>query len=79
MKYVYMPRSIEAPEHLYVGKTADLKERPRRHNAGESVHTWKFRPWKLKGYIAFPDHAKADKFELYLKSGSGRAFAKRHF
>jgi hypothetical protein len=30
-------------------------------------------------YLAFSDYEKADKFEAYLKSGSGRAFAKRHF
>ena len=79
MKYVYMLQSSEMPETFYVGKTVDLKERLRQHNADESAHTRKFRPWKLEGYIAFTDHAKADKFELYLKSGSGRAFAKRHF
>ena len=79
MKYVYMLQSIDTPEGFYVGKTTDLEERIRQHNAGESAHTRKFRPWKLEGYIAFSDHAKAEKFELYLKSGSGRSFAKRHF
>ena len=29
--------------------------------------------------IEFPDEARAVRFERYLKSGSGRAFAKRHF
>jgi putative endonuclease len=29
--------------------------------------------------IAFSDEARAIRFERYLKSGSGRAFAKRHF
>jgi hypothetical protein len=33
----------------------------------------------LVTYLAFEDHAKADAFESYLKSASGRAFAKRHF
>ena len=79
MKYVYMLTSIEAPENHYVGAAIDLKRRVQQHNAGESVHTRKFRPWKLEGYIAFSDHAKADKFERNLKTGSGRAFAKRHF
>jgi len=79
MKYVYMLRSIDTPENYYVGATGELKERLRQHNAGESIHTRKFKPWRVEGYIAFSDHSKADKFERYLKSGSGRAFAKRHF
>ena len=29
--------------------------------------------------IGFADRSKALRFETYLKSGSGRAFAKRHF
>ena len=35
------------------------------------------RPWRLKTYIAFSDEAQAIAFEKYLKSGSGRAFAKK--
>jgi len=79
MKYVYMLQSIEAPDNFYVGAAVDLKQRLRQHNAGESVHTRKFKPWRVEGYIAFSDHAKPDRFERYLKTGSGRAFAKRHF
>ena len=29
--------------------------------------------------MAFSDEKRAIRFERYLKSGSGRAFAKRHF
>jgi hypothetical protein len=29
--------------------------------------------------LEFPDESRAARFEKYLKSGSGRAFAKRHF
>ena len=46
--------------------------------AGKSSHTSKFRPWKLKTYIAFTDRAKAGAFERYLKSGSGHSFAPKH-
>jgi len=35
-----------------------------------------FRPWRIKSYVAFADEARAIAFEKYLKSGSGRAFAK---
>src|SRR5271165_2889966 len=44
-----------------------------------SSHAAKFRPWKLKLYIAFESKESALAFEQYLKSGSGRAFCKRHF
>jgi predicted GIY-YIG superfamily endonuclease len=48
-----------------------------KHNAGEVPHTAKFRPWRLKTYDAFSDEQQAFAFEKYLKSGYGRAFAKR--
>jgi putative endonuclease len=74
-----MLQSIAFPERYYIGTTLDLKRRFDEHNQGFSPHTKKFAPWKLVGYIAFSDHEKADKFEAYLKTASGRAFAKRHF
>ncbi len=79
MKYVYMLQSEAFPHRHYVGSTQNLKKRFDEHNKGHSPHTKKFAPWKLLGYMAFSDHGKADKFEAYLKTGSGRAFAKRHF
>ncbi len=79
MKYVYVLRSSSFPDRYYTGCTVNLKERLDQHNKGESIHTKKFTPWELIEYIAFSDHKKADKFETYLKTCSGRTFAKRHF
>ena len=79
MMYVYVLESLHEQGRFYVGITEDLKSRLKEHNAGEVFHTTKFKPWKLKNYIAFDDHKKAHEFEKYLKSGSGRAFTKRHF
>ena len=79
MRYVYVLQSLSMPERHYVGGTNDLKRRFAEHNGGQSIHTNKFKPWKLVTYVAFSDHDKADKFEAYLKTGSGRAFAKKHF
>jgi putative endonuclease len=76
--YVYLVESVSAQGERYLGMTIDLKQRLREHNAGESSHTSKFRPWKLKTYIAFTDRAKAEALEHYLKSGSGHAFARKH-
>jgi len=77
--YVYILVSESSPARHYVGLTDDLKDRRRRHNAGEVAHTGKYRPWKVQVAIAFNDRAKAAQFEIYLKSHSGRSFAKRHF
>jgi putative endonuclease len=75
MKYVYILESLDS-EHFYVGITDDLRARLTKHNAGEVTHTSKYRPWKLRTYIAFSDEKRAFAFERYLKSASGRAFAK---
>lgn len=76
MKYVYILES-ETGGHFYVGITDDLPERFRAHNAGHVTHTSKFRPWRLRTYVAFSDEARALAFERYLKSASGRAFASK--
>jgi predicted GIY-YIG superfamily endonuclease len=78
MHYVYLLRSISFPDQRYVGATASLKARIQAHNAGQSVHTSKYKPWDVVAYFAFQDEQKAIAFEKYLKSGSGRAFANKH-
>ena len=79
MFYVYILQSSGERERFYQGVTRDLKARLDLHNAGHVSHTSKFKPWTIKNYFAFEDEQKAYAFERYLKSGSGRAFAKRHF
>ena len=78
MFYVYILRSERQPRQTYVGSTADLRTRLTEHNSGKSIHTNKFKPWKLEAYVALKRKEAADRFERYLKTGSGRAFAKRH-
>ncbi len=79
MYYTYVLESEAKPGVRYIGHTSDLKQRISNHNSGKSAHTAKLRPWKLKLYIAFEDLEHARRFERYLKSGSGHAFATRHF
>jgi putative endonuclease len=79
MHYVYILESIATPGHYYVGYTTNLRERVRKLQAEVSSHAAKYRPWKLKAYFAFETGDIARRFEQYLKSGSGRAFCKRHF
>lgn len=76
MKYVYILKSTDG-DHFYVGATDDLRARLAAHNAGAVPHTSKFRPWHVKTYVAFSDAEQAIHFEKYLKSPSGRAFAKK--
>jgi putative endonuclease len=76
MKYVYILQSLADAEHFYTGITVDVDERLLRHNSGAVTHTSRFRPWRVKTFVAFSDENRAMAFEKYLKSGSGRAFAK---
>ena len=77
MKYVYILQSIDRPDRFYTGMTDNLEERLKGHNARQVSHTSKFAPWRLKTYIAFSDEIQALAFEKYLKTASGRAFAKK--
>lgn len=74
--YVYILRCHDGD--LYTGCTHNLKERFHRHPQGWVPATQARRPVQLLWCCAFPDRSKAFDFEKYLKSGSGRAFAKKH-
>jgi predicted GIY-YIG superfamily endonuclease len=76
---VYVLRSATNPDRHYVGLTSSVNRRLAWHNAGQNVHTVRNRPWHVLVHIEFQDEKVARKFERYLKSGSGRAFAKHHF
>ena len=76
MYYVYILKCVDGKP--YTGCTNDLKERIKRHSAGYVPATKPRLPIKLANYVAFEDKYKAFKFEKYLKSGSGRAFLKKH-
>ena len=75
--YVYILRSQADGERYYTGFTENLDARLAAHNAGQCEHTSKFRPWVIKTAVAFTDREQALAFERYLKSPSGRAFAKK--
>lgn len=75
--YVYILVSEKHPDRYYIGLTDDLAERLATHNRGHVTHTARYLPWRIKTAIAFHDRQKAAEFERYLKSPSGRAFAKK--
>jgi len=75
--YVCILQLKIATDRFYTGFTQDLENRIKDHNSGKYPHTSKFNPWRIKTAIAFTDRQKAMDFERYLKTKSGRAFAKK--
>ena len=75
--YVYILKSEKHPEHFYTGFTENLENRLNYHNGWQCPHSSKYKPWRMKTAIAFTDRQKALAFERYLKTPSGRAFAKK--
>ena len=78
-RFVYILRSVNDPTRRYIGLTADVSTRLSAHNAGQNPSTVQARPWMLDVCLEFRTEQTAVRFERYLKSGSGHAFAKRHF
>ncbi|MBN1168943.1 GIY-YIG nuclease family protein [Candidatus Woesebacteria bacterium] len=73
--YAYILRSSKS-KIFYYGHTGKSPEvRMKEHNSGIMKSTKPHRPWKLVWYCAFETLKQAKDFELYLKSGSGKAFA----
>lgn len=77
--YVYILVSETDDGLHYTGITDDLNARLVEHNRGKCPHTAKHTPWRIETAVAFRSEAKARSFERYLKMGSGREFARRHF
>lgn len=78
-RFVYILRNGSQPPRHYTGVTGDVAARLTDHNNGGCRHTSTGRPWRVDVIIEFGDEERAVAFERYLKSGSGCAFAKRHF
>jgi predicted GIY-YIG superfamily endonuclease len=78
-RFVYVLASESDAEQYYIGVTSNVTGRLTAHNAGDSPQTRKHGPWRLVVALAFATEERALQFERYLKSGPGRAFAKRHF
>lgn len=78
-RFVYVLRNADTIPRFYVGVTSNVRGRLDDHNSGRCPHTSQHRPWRLHVVMAFTDEASAIRFERYLKSGSGRPFAKKYF
>ena len=78
MKIVYIIQS-QKDLSVYSGNTNDFQDRLKRHNSGQVYSTKNRIPWKHVCHIIFDNNQSAYDFERYLKTGSGRAFIKKHF
>jgi putative endonuclease len=78
-RFVYVLESKVTPERHDSGLSSNVSTRLTLHNDGLSMHSSTHRPWRLLVSIEFAEEGTAIAFERYLKSGSGRAFARRHF
>lgn len=69
--YIYILLSLK-DKKLYIGFTADLKNRLKEHAAGKVRSTKDRRPLKLIHYEYFVNKADAKAREIFFKSGFGR-------
>lgn len=76
MYYVYLLKLFN--NEIYTGSCKDIKKRFEDHTERSVISTKPFRPVKLVYYCAFSTKTQALKFEMYLKSGSGKAFRNKH-
>lgn len=79
MFYLYIIRSLIYKNKIYVGFITDLQNRLDAHNSSDCIHTSKYKPWQIVTSVSFNNKQQELKFEKYLKSGSGRAFALKRF
>jgi putative endonuclease len=73
MHHVYVLRSA-TDDGLYIGYSANLRQRFRQHIQGSALATSYRGPWTLIYYEAYVEQADALGRERYLKSGAGRKF-----
>jgi putative endonuclease len=78
-RFVSVLKSVTEPTQYYVGVTSNVAARLAARNTASSPHTANHRPWRTLAVIEFDEEVPAVMFERYLKTGSGREFARRHF
>jgi putative endonuclease len=74
--YVYILKCNNGK--IYTGCTSNLQIRLKNHSDGEVTATKNYLQFDLSTYVCFSNKYLAFNFEKYLKSGSGRAFSKKH-
>ena len=74
--YIYILQSQIESERFYIGRTKNLRGRLSSHNAGNVRHT-RWKPWRVKTYVAVLDSALGIALERYFKSSAGGVFIKK--
>lgn len=75
--HVYILRSESDSKEIHVAYARNPEARLKDHNAGMFQQTARWIPWSIAWDGAFPDKEKALKFEAYLKTAPGKAFANK--
>ena len=75
MYYVYVLQS-KIDKNIYIGYTADLKNRFKAHNSGKVKSTKSRIPFNLIYYEAYKNKEDATKREYFLKTHQQRDFLK---
>ena len=65
--FVYVLKNPE--DQLYIGSTANLDARVRRHQEGKAGWTHSRGPWELVYFETFPSRSEAVRRERHLKTG----------
>jgi putative endonuclease len=71
MYYVYVLLST-VDSRLYIGKTADLKNRVKRHNSGYVKSTKAYRPWRLVYFEAYASNKDVGVRKMQLKQHAAK-------
>jgi len=77
MWYVYFLQLKN--DDIYVGSTNNLRQRLPMREKGLVRSTREYRPLCLRAYAAVDSELRARQLEIYFKSGSGKAIAKKRF
>ncbi|HEY9184811.1 MAG TPA: GIY-YIG nuclease family protein [Salegentibacter sp.] len=64
----------EKPSRYYVGQTANIEDRLKRHNAGRVISTKNGMPWKLVKQFPVEGRSEALKLERKIKKRGAERF-----
>ena len=76
MFFTYVLQS-KKNSNLYIGYSADLKNRLEEHNLGKNISTKPFIPWFVIYYEACLNEEDARRRENYFKTSQGQRLLKR--
>ena len=76
--FIYLLESVNFKKY-YVGKTSDLEERIKRHNAGYEKATGPYIPYKLISFIEVDNDSDATRLERMIKAKKKKSAIYKYF